>query len=69
LASLGPKATLRLIAGSRLGPYEILFALGTAPSDIFSFGCVLYEMLTGRRAFAKETPAQTMAAILVTPRR
>ena len=33
-------------------------------SDIFSFGCVLYEMVTGRRAFAGATAADTMAAIL-----
>ena len=33
-------------------------------SDIFSFGCVLYEMVSGRRAFARETAAETMAAIL-----
>jgi Tol biopolymer transport system component/tRNA A-37 threonylcarbamoyl transferase component Bud32 len=33
-------------------------------SDIFSFGSVLYEMLTGRRAFAGETKASTMAAVI-----
>ena len=33
-------------------------------SDIFSFGAVLYEMLTGRRAFQGESKASTMAAIL-----
>jgi serine/threonine protein kinase len=33
-------------------------------SDIFSFGSVLYEMLTGRRAFQRETPVETMTAIL-----
>ena len=33
-------------------------------SDIFSFGVVLYEMLTGHRAFQKETAAETMTAIL-----
>ena len=33
-------------------------------SDIFSFGSILYEMLTGQRAFRRETSAETMAAIL-----
>jgi predicted Ser/Thr protein kinase len=33
-------------------------------SDIFSFGAVLYEMLTGRRAFRGETKISTIAAIL-----
>jgi serine/threonine protein kinase len=32
-------------------------------SDIFSFGCLLYEMLSGRRAFQDKSPAETMAAI------
>ena len=33
-------------------------------SDIFSFGCVLYELLTGRRAFEAKDPASLIAAIL-----
>jgi eukaryotic-like serine/threonine-protein kinase len=33
-------------------------------SDIFSFGVVLYEMLSGRRAFKQDTSAETMTAIL-----
>jgi eukaryotic-like serine/threonine-protein kinase len=33
-------------------------------ADIFAFGAILYEMLTGRRAFAGATWAETLAAIL-----
>jgi serine/threonine protein kinase len=33
-------------------------------SDIWAFGCVLYEMLTGRRAFEGEDAAQTLAFVM-----
>ena len=33
-------------------------------TDIWAFGCVLFEMLTGRNAFAGETVSDTLAAIL-----
>ncbi len=33
-------------------------------SDIFSFGTILYEMLSGRKAFKRDTASDTMAAIL-----
>ena len=35
-----------------------------ARSDIFSFGAVLYEMLTGKRAFERASTAATLVAIL-----
>ncbi len=36
-------------------------------SDQFAFGSILYEMLTGRLAFGKETVPQTLAAIIEEP--
>src|SRR5262249_28099598 len=35
-----------------------------AASDQFAFGCILYEMLTGRRAFPGRTQADVLSAIL-----
>ena len=36
-------------------------------SDVFACGCVLYEMTSGRQAFAADTNVDTMAAILHEP--
>ena len=33
-------------------------------SDIWAFGCVLYEMLTGRRAFAGDEVSDVLASVL-----
>ncbi|MCI0541973.1 MAG: serine/threonine protein kinase [Verrucomicrobiales bacterium] len=33
-------------------------------ADIFAFGCVLYEMLSGMRVFRRETPVASMNAVL-----
>jgi serine/threonine protein kinase len=33
-------------------------------ADIWAFGCVLYEMLSGKRAFGRETLSDTIAAVL-----
>jgi WD40 repeat protein len=64
-------ATLDLsLPGSILGtagymsPEQVRGEPVDARSDIFSFGCVLYEMISGRRAFRAMSAVETMHAIL-----
>jgi serine/threonine protein kinase len=47
-----------------MAPEQLQGKSADARSDLFSFGCVLYEMLTGKRAFTGESPASVIAAIL-----
>jgi serine/threonine protein kinase/Flp pilus assembly protein TadD len=47
-----------------MSPEQVRGQLADARSDIFAFGCVLYEIVVGRRPFHGQTAADTMAAIL-----
>jgi serine/threonine protein kinase len=47
-----------------MAPEQARGRAADARSDIFSVGAVLYEMLSGRRAFRGPTPADTLAALL-----
>ena len=47
-----------------MSPEQIRGVTVDQRTDIFAFGCVLYEMLSGRRAFTGDTAADTMTAIL-----
>ncbi len=57
-------------SGARLGtagymsPEQVRGLPADHRTDIFSFGCVLQEILSGRSPFRKETTAETMTAIL-----
>jgi Tol biopolymer transport system component len=47
-----------------MSPEQLQGKAVDARSDLFAFGCVLYEMLTGKRAFEGENPASVIAAVL-----
>jgi hypothetical protein len=47
-----------------MSPEQVRGEPSDARSDIFSFGAVFYEMLTGKRAFKRDTSAETMTAVL-----
>jgi Tol biopolymer transport system component len=47
-----------------MSPEQVRGQAVDSRSDIFSFGLVLYEMLTGSRPFAGASPVETMSAIL-----
>jgi eukaryotic-like serine/threonine-protein kinase len=47
-----------------MAPEQVRGKSADARSDIFSFGAILYEMLSGKRAFTGDSAADTMSAIL-----
>jgi Tol biopolymer transport system component len=47
-----------------MSPEQVRGEPADARSDIFAFGAVLYEMLCGKRAFHRDSAAETMTAIL-----
>ena len=47
-----------------MSPEQVRGRTVDARSDIFSFGCMLYEMTTGLNPFKRDTSAETMTAIL-----
>jgi serine/threonine protein kinase/tetratricopeptide (TPR) repeat protein len=61
-AETEPGAILGTVA--YMSPEQVRGERADHRSDIFSLGCVLYEMLTGRRPFGGRTAAETLAAIL-----
>ena len=72
LGSAAERATIAALTGAHtivgtpqyMSPEQIEGREVDGRTDIFAFGCVLYEILTGQRAFEGKTSSSVMAAIL-----
>jgi TolB-like protein/lipopolysaccharide biosynthesis regulator YciM len=68
--SISPTLTQHTEPGTVMGtvgymaPEQVSGLPGDARTDIFSFGCVLYEMVSGDRAFRGKTGGEVIAAIM-----
>jgi eukaryotic-like serine/threonine-protein kinase len=73
-AGTGPQTNLPTAAGTEPGvvmgtlgymsPEQVKGKGADQRSDLFAFGAILYEMLSGQRAFHRDSAAETMSAIL-----
>src|SRR5580704_3520185 len=62
--SHGTEAGMVLGTAGYMSPEQVRGLSLDTRSDIFSFGAILYEMLSGKRAFHGDTAADTMSSIL-----
>jgi eukaryotic-like serine/threonine-protein kinase len=60
----GTLAGVILGTAAYMSPEQARGRLVDKRSDVWAFGCVLFEMLTGSAAFARETVTDTLAAVV-----
>src|SRR5215813_12964017 len=63
----GTNAGMILGTAAFMAPEQAKGLAADARSDVFSFGCVLYEMLTGRQPFQGDSVAEVMAGVIARP--
>jgi Tol biopolymer transport system component len=63
-ATHGTEAGVVMGTAGYMSPEQVRGMTLDPRSDIFSFGAILYEMLSGKRAFHGDTAADTMSSIL-----
>jgi dipeptidyl aminopeptidase/acylaminoacyl peptidase len=65
-ATLAPGTEPGVVLGTvgYMAPEQVKGESSDYRADIFAFGCVLYELLTGRRAYRRDSAPETMTAIL-----
>ncbi|MGD0109042.1 MAG: protein kinase, partial [Rhodopila sp.] len=64
LTSSPTEAGMVMGTAGYMAPEQVRGAAIDSRTDIFAFGAVLYEMISGQRAFRRDTAAETMTAIL-----
>jgi serine/threonine protein kinase len=63
--TMGPTMAGQIMGtAAYMAPEQARGAAVDKRADIWSFGCVLYEMLSGKRAFQGETASDVLAAVL-----
>jgi Tol biopolymer transport system component len=67
LTSMGTVAGMILGTAAYMSPEQTRGGTIDRRADIWAFGAVLYEMLTGRRAFEGDTVSDTLASVLRAP--